>query len=46
MKNSDDKPMPQEWRPFTVGSFCPEDADGIGATVDILRERYKDLFPV
>lgn len=43
MKSDDDKPMLQEQEPFTVGSFRPEDADGI---VRLFRAVYGEGYPI
>jgi len=43
MKNDDDEPMLQEQAPFTVGSFRPEDADGI---VNLFRAVYGKGYPI
>ncbi|HAJ25679.1 MAG TPA: hypothetical protein DCG53_00265 [Syntrophus sp. (in: bacteria)] len=43
MKSNNNKEMAQEQEPFTVGSFRPEDADGI---VDLFRAVYGDGYPI
>ncbi|MBA4397403.1 MAG: hypothetical protein C0394_08475 [Syntrophus sp. (in: bacteria)] len=43
MKSDDDKPMPHEQEPFTVGGFRPEDADGI---VRLFRAVYGEGYPI
>ncbi len=43
MKSADDKPIAQEQKLFTVGSFRPEDADGI---VQLFRAVYGEGYPI
>jgi len=43
VKNDEDKAMYQEREPFTVGSFRPDDADGI---VDLFRAVYGEGYPI
>jgi len=43
VKSDDNKPMPQEQEPFTVGSFRPEDADEV---VDLFRAVYGEHYPI
>lgn len=43
MKSDNDKPMPQEQEPFSVGGFRPGDADGI---VRLFRAVYGEGYPI
>lgn len=43
MKSDNDQAASQEQEPFTVGSFRPEDADGI---VDLFRAVYGEGYPI
>jgi len=43
VKSDKDKAMNQEQEPFAVGSFRPEDADGI---VDLFRAVYGEGYPI
>jgi hypothetical protein len=43
MKSDNDKPMSREQEPFAVGSFRPEDADGI---VRLFRAVYGEGYPI